>query len=261
MSYYKEDLNLTNKNSLSQQKSTFKAWIFGRDREERSQVINALKQEQWPLVTIQSLDYFESLASQLSPDILILCSDIMSTFGNQLIRELRKKGTTFPILCIGKILQAENCIIALEEGADDYLHSPLNTREFVSRARRAAKLTNGSHTTPAKTDNNATYTICNLQFYPETKNLESKSGQHVSLTTGEVNLLLLLCENKGVTISRQRLASLTETESSNSRTIDVRISKLKKKITLLDPNETYITSKRHEGYHFTSDTQAIQEIK
>ena len=139
MSYYKEDLNLTNKNSLSQQKSTFKAWIFGRDREERSQVINALKQEQWPLVTIQSLDYFESLASQLSPDILILCSDTMSTFGNQLIRELRKKGTTFPILCIGKILQAENCIIALEEGADDYLHSPLNKREFVSRARRAAR--------------------------------------------------------------------------------------------------------------------------
>jgi len=260
MTYYNEDHFSTNKNDFARQASKHKAWIFGRDREERSQIINTLKQEQWPLVIIPSLEYFDSLARQLSPDILILCSDVMSTFGNQLIREIRKKGQIFPILCIGKILQAENCITALEEGADDYLHSPLNKREFISRAKRVANLYRGTYTASIKPAQNTHYQICNLQFYPETKTLINKKGQHVSLTKGEVNILLLLCEHKGATINRQRLASLTQTESGNSRTIDVRISRLKKKITLLDPHETYITSKRQEGYHFTDEIQETHDI-
>ena len=135
MSYYNEDHFSINKNDFARQASEHKAWIFGRDREERSQIINTLKQEQWPLVIIPTLEYFDSLARQLSPDILILCSDVMSSFGNQLIREIRKKGQIFPILCIGKILQAENCIIALEEGADDYLHSPLNKENLYQEPK------------------------------------------------------------------------------------------------------------------------------
>lgn len=262
MKYYNEQLYLRDENSLNQQDNKYRAWIFGRDREERAQIINALEKEQWPAISIQSLDYFESLINQLSPDILILCSDIMSTFGNQLIRELRKSGKTVPILCIGKILQAENCITALEEGADDYLHSPLNKRELLSRAKKVAGLISAKATSrhlepvEAKKDKKQEYTICNLRFNPNTQSLENQNGNHATLTKGEVDLLLLLCELNGKTISRQRLASLTQTDDKKSRTIDVRMSRLRKKITLLDPAGIYITSKRHEGYHFTGNIQA-----
>ena len=262
MKYYNEQLYLSDENSLNQQDNKYRAWIFGRDREERAQIINALEKEQWPAISIQSLDYFESLINQLSPDILILCSDIMSTFGNQLIRELRKSGKRVPILCIGKILQAENCITALEEGADDYLHSPLNKRELLSRARKVAGLTSAKAVThypepvTTKKDASQEYKICNLRFNPNTQSLKNYKGNHVTLTKGEVDLLLLLCELNGKTISRQRLASLTQTDDKKSRTIDVRMSRLRKKITLLDPTGIYITSKRHEGYHFTGNIQA-----
>lgn len=262
MKYYHEELYLKDENNTYQKDNNYRAWIFGRDREERAQIINALKKEQWPVISIQSLDYFESLINQLSPDILILCSDIMSTFGNQLIRELRKSGKIVPILCIGKILQAENCITALEEGANDYLHSPLNKRELVSRARKAASLMQpkpmAQRLETIKNDKIEEYTICNLEFNPGTQKLINQQGNQTRLTKGEVDILLLLCELKGKTISRQRLADLTQTDAMKSRTIDVRISRLKKKITLLDPTESYITSKRHEGYYFTDNIKAKQ---
>lgn len=262
MKYYHEELYLKHENNTYQKDNNYRAWIFGRDREERAQIINALKKEQWPVISIQSLDYFESLINQLSPDILILCSDIMSTFGNQLIRELRKSGKIVPILCIGKILQAENCITALEEGANDYLHSPLNKRELVSRAKKAASLMQpkpmAQRLETIKNDKIEEYTICNLEFNPGTQKLKNQQGNQTRLTKGEVDILLLLCELKGKTISRQRLADLTQTDAMKSRTIDVRISRLKKKITLLDPTESYITSKRHEGYYFTDNIKAKQ---
>ena len=263
MKYYDEELYLQDESGANQKGNNYRVWIFGRDREERAQIINALKKEQWPVISIQSLDYFESLINQLSPDILILCSDIMSTFGNQLIRELRNSGKTVPILCIGKILQTENCITALEEGANDYLHSPLNKRELVSRARKAARLVQprpiiqGLKTT--KSDKVEEYRICNLEFDPQTQNLKNQQGIQIKLTKGEVDILLLLCELKGKTISRQKLADLTQTDAIKSRTIDVRMSRLKKKITLLDPTGSYITSKRHEGYYFTDNIKAKQE--
>ena len=90
MTYNNEEFLLTDEDSFSQQSNNIKTWVFGRDREERSQIISTLKQEQWPIVSIQSLDYFDTLANQLSPDILILCSDIMSTSGNQLIKSIRR---------------------------------------------------------------------------------------------------------------------------------------------------------------------------
>lgn len=262
MIYDNEGLLLTDENSFNQQTNNLKAWVFGRDREERSQITSTLKQEQWPIVSIQSLDYFDSLVNQITPDILILCSDIMSTSGNQLIKNIRRSGKIFPILCIGKTLQAENCITALEDGADDYLHSPLNRRELISRAKRLANLRpralpTGTQGTK-KSSNNLEYTICKLQFNPTAKVLRNKEGEEVSLTKGEVKMLTLLCTFRGETVSREKLGSLTQTESDNSRTIDVRISRIKKKLLILDPNKTYITSKRREGYTITDDIQATE---
>jgi len=262
MTYNNEEFLLTDEDSFSQQSNNIKTWVFGRDREERSQIISTLKQEQWPIVSIQSLDYFDTLANQLSPDILILCSDIMSTSGNQLIKSIRRSGKIFPILCIGKALQADNCISALEDGADDYLHSPLNRRELISRAKRLAKLKSrpqpcGRQGTKAS-GNNLEYTICKLQFIPTTKVLRNKEGEEVSLTKGEVKMLTLLCTFKGETVSREKLGSLTQTESDTSRTIDVRISRIKKKLLILDPNKIYITSKRRQGYTITNDIQATE---
>ena len=260
MTYDNKEFLLTDEDGFSQKTNNIKTWIFGRDREERSQIISTLKQEQWPVVSIQSFDYFDSLVNQLSPDVLILCSDIMSTSGNQLIKGIRKSGKIFPILCIGKALQAENCITALEDGADDYLHSPLNRRELISRMKRLANLR--SSTLPTGTQgtkgssNHLEYTICKLQFNPTEKVLRNKEGEEVSLTKGEVKMLSLLCTFKGETVSREKLGSLTQTESDTSRTIDVRISRIKKKLLILDPNKTYITSKRREGYTMTDDIRA-----
>ena len=58
MKYYNEQLYLSDENGLNQQDNKYRAWIFGRDREERAQIINALEKEQWPAISIQSLDYW-----------------------------------------------------------------------------------------------------------------------------------------------------------------------------------------------------------
>ena len=183
----------------------------------------------------------------------------METFGVQLVRELRKTKKKFPILCIGKKPILRNCLEAIEKGANDFIQAPLSTKELFFRARRTAKAAT-IETENKATNVNKHYKICNLQFNPIKKTLKSNDGRDIKLTNGEVQMLKMLCTLKGSTVSRERLGLLTQTNSTNSRSVDVRISKLKKKIKLLDPRENYITSKRNEGYTITEDIYTLKHV-
>lgn len=240
------------------QAKRIKTWIFGRDKEETNLLVSLFETANWPSINIQALDTLEEFVNSLTPDLLIICSDVMETFGVQLVRELRKSQKKFPILCIGKKPILRNCLEAIEEGANDFIQAPLSTKELLFRARRTAKAA------PIGTENQATnvnkhYKICNLQFNPIRKTLKNNDGKDIKLTNGEVQMLKMLCTLKGSTVSRERLGLLTQTNRISSRSIDVRISKLKKKIKLLDPREDYITSKRNEGYTITENIYALKQ--
>ena len=248
-------ISLKNEINLLGKTDQCKAWIFGRERKEKNELIAILEQEHWPIISIQTIDYFESIVDKVSPDILILCSDIMGSIGNKLISDLRQNGKMFPIICIGSKLQADQCVAALEDGANDYIKIPIDKNELLSRIKKAIKTTKKEIFQPQATSASPDYTICNVEFNPIAKNLTNKAGQQIPLTKGEVKMLILLCKLKGETVTREKLGVLTETESNKSRTIDVRISRIKKKLMVLDPEETYITTNRLKGYRITSNIQ------
>lgn len=235
-----------------------KTWIFGREKEERNQLMSILDDASWPALHIQTLEYLEELINNMMPDLLIICSDVMGTFGTQLVRELRKSKKLCPILCIGKRINLDSCLEALDAGANDFVQAPFNNKELISRARRILIKMAKRYESPNKPKQN--YRIDDIHFNPISQNLKNSLGEKIALTKGEVQILHLLCELKGTTVTREKLGSLTQTEAAQSRTIDVRISKLKKKINKMKPNQNIITTKRRVGYAITENIHAMQNI-
>jgi len=243
--------------SASKKCENVKTWIFGRDKEERNQLTSALESAEWPALHIQTLEYFEEVVNSITPDLLIICSDVMGAFGTQLVTELRKSKKQFPILCIGKKINLDSCLTALEAGADDFVQVPFNNKEIISRARRiVAKMAKRYETNERV---KSMYEIGNIHFNPVAQILKNKQGVNVTLTKGEVQMLQMLCQLKGTIVTREKLGKLTQTDADKSRTIDVRISKLKKKLEKLMPDEKIITTKRREGYAITENIQALQK--
>ena len=241
------------------QERRIKTWIFGRERDEVNQLISLFETAKWSTINIQTLDTLEELVNSINPDLLIISSDVTRTFGKQLVNELRKSKKSFPILCLGKKEDLNNCLEAMEEGANDFIRVPYYSKELLYRAKRIIKASPmGTEDTESK--NSEDYRICNLHFNPNKKTLKNSMGEDIRLTNGEVKMLKMLCTLKGSTVSREKLGLLTQTENKDSRTLDVRISKLKKKIRMLDPKEDYITSKRREGYKITEKIYTTERV-
>ncbi|MDR2902783.1 MAG: response regulator transcription factor [Lactobacillales bacterium] len=153
-------------------------------------------------------------------DILIL--DIMMPGQNGLdfTKQLRSENFHTPILMLTAIGDTDNRILGLENGADDYLSKPFEPKELLLRIQNILK----RNALNAKKER-VLFGECD--FNPQTGIL-LKSNTPVSLTTTDALLLRILSQNIGTPVTREKLGQALETD--NLRTVDVQITRLRKKI-------------------------------
>ena len=149
-------------------------------------------------------------------------------------------------------------VIGLEIGADDYVVKPFSPRELVARIkavlRRAAKVA------PDGDDLPLAYEFNGWRLEPAGRVLRSPSGAVVDITSGEFDLLMAFVARPQRVLTRDQLLDLAKGRSSAAfdRSIDVQISRLRRKIEA-DPREpAIIKTIRSGGYLFTSLVQAIR---
>jgi two-component system OmpR family response regulator len=144
-------------------------------------------------------------------------------------------------------------IVGLEMGADDYLPKDFNTRELLSRVRAVLRRS----TNPPATERPATGHV--LEFHGwrivlARRQLFSPAGLLVPLRSGEYDLLLSLVERPQRVLTRDQLLDLARGRAANvfDRSIDVQISRLRRKIEA-DPKEPeFIKTVRSGGYVFSA---------
>ena len=177
----------------------------------------------------------------LAFDLIVLDVMMPGENGLQLTRSLRAE-SQIPILLLTAMGETSDRILGLESGADDYLVKPFEPRELLLR------IANILRRTPAET---AAPERCECRFgrfvFDCLRGELRDSGQAVHLTSAESALLQVLANAAGETLSREDLASRTG-NGGNPRTIDVQITRLRKKIEDDPRMPRHLQTMRGRGY-------------
>lgn len=176
----------------------------------------------------------------LQYDLIVMDVMMPGEDGMSLTKSLKDEKNSTPVLLLTALGEIESRIRGLEAGADDYLAKPFEPRELLLRIqailRRAAAK-------PAV--NEAT------RFGRWTAILDRgelvDGDERLSLTQAEHTLLKALVSRKGEVISREDLAGLCEMDSAE-RTIDVQVTRLRKKLEEDPKLPKYIQTVRGKGY-------------
>jgi len=201
---------------------------------------------------------------QHNPDLIILDLMLPGEDGLSLARRIRHRAST-PIIILSARGEELDKIIGLEVGADDYLSKPFNPRELLARVR--AVLRRGPPATSAliedSENNNSAESSQpkkprNLTHFGEfTLNMESRilwrNGTEVELTSGEMELLIILLTHPNRVLSREQLMDMMNAGDSEpfDRSIDVRITRLRRKLDDSSAKPRFIRTVWGEGYRFT----------
>ncbi len=174
-------------------------------------------------------------------DVLVIDVMMPGKNGLDLTRELRAIGDV-PVLLLTALGEVDDRIIGLEAGADDYLSKPFEPKELVLRLK--AILRRKGEVVNRKLDN---LVIGQWVFHPEDDLIVSQDGTEIRLTTVEVKLLEALARHAGKILSREELARLCGVDG-NDRTVDVQITRLRKKIEEDSRIPRLIQTIRGQGY-------------
>lgn len=169
------------------------------------------------------------------------------------ILQLIRAKTVKPVLMLSARGENIDRIVGLEMGADDYLAKPFNPRELLARIRTILRRSSPDQPVKIGSDNNSCYKIGDLELDTSARRVQC-ANRPVELTSVEFGLLTLLIKNAGQVLTRDHLTIeiLGRALSPYDRSIDVHISKLRKKLGLDHFNNERIKSVRGAGYVYTA---------
>lgn len=141
----------------------------------------------------------------------------------------------------------EDRINGLETGADDYLTKPFETRELLLRIKNILKRQNN---TIFEEQNSPIITMGNLIFDINRRELRTEDDEILHLTETEKFVLYQLSRTPGMAVSR---TGLSGNDQDMGRSLDVLITRLRKKINDDPKNPKWLQTVRGQGYKLMPD--------
>ncbi|MCL2440027.1 MAG: response regulator transcription factor [Alphaproteobacteria bacterium] len=172
-------------------------------------------------------------------DIMIVDKMMPGEDGISLIKSLRADGNNTPAIILTADGTDNAKFESLECGADDFLPKPFNPRELTLRMRIILKRSIAGHKGEVIT--------FGPNKYDTSSGFINRNGKLVRLTTAEHAVLKRLVENRGELILRDDLAKKLKSEP---RSVDVLITRIRKKIETTPKLPEFVHTIRHKGYRF-----------
>ncbi len=230
--------------------------IVDDDREIRSLVAQFLKKHSYRVTAAADGREMMRLMEKGRFDLVVLDLMLPGEDGLSLCRRVRAK-SSLPIIMLTAMGEETDRIIGLEMGADDYLPKPFNPRELLARIK--AVLRRAADRGPAVLSSDvAAHVFDGWRLDTVKRELRAPDGALVPLTAGEFELLAALVERAGQVLRRDQLLDLTRGRDAApfDRSVDVLISRLRRKIEI-DPKEpSIIKTVRGGGYVLASGVDA-----
>jgi len=193
------------------------------------------------------------LAEGGAPDLIILDLAMPGEDGLSLARHL-KESTAIAIIMVTGAGEVIDRIIGLELGADDYLAKPVDLRELLARVKAVLRRTRGRGRTAGQGGaNESFFGRCRLNL--DTRKLYDGEGREIPLTAMEFDLLKAFAENPNRVLTRDQLLDMAHNKDWEpfDRSIDIRITRIRRKIESDPSKPSIIRTVRGAGYMFASD--------
>jgi two-component system copper resistance phosphate regulon response regulator CusR len=197
--------------------------------EDEKKVAQALKQglesEGYLVVAAGTGEEGFFLAETQSFDLILLDWMLPSRSGIEILKALREKGDTIPVLILTARDEIEDRVMGLDSGADDYLIKPFAFAELSARIRNLLRR--------GKTDLVSSMKLADLEIDPNLRKV-TRDGNTLQLTAREFDLLETLMRYQDRVVSRKMLADEiwkgAERVTPLNNVIDVHIARLRRKI-------------------------------
>jgi len=187
----------------------------------------------------------KTILNKCSFDAIVLDVMMPGQDGMSLTQELRPENKT-PIILLTALGETEDRIKGLESGADDYLPKPFEPKELALRLSAITRRS-GMNTPQKKHQDYAIGKWIYSPQYATIRHEKPDGDDSLTLTSGENALLHALAKNYGQILDRDQLAALCDIDSGE-RTIDVQITRLRRKIESDPKLPKNIQTIRGKGY-------------
>lgn len=195
-----------------------------------------------------------SIAREERPDLILLDIMLPGKNGYDICKELRAEGNKTPIIMLTAKNEEIDKVLGLEFGADDYLSKPFGVRELMARVKAVLRrYENGADQNASEngqlTAAGAGITIGELVINVDRHEVRM-AGKPLELTLKEFDLLRVLAENRGRVLTRDQILDKVWGFEyvGETRTVDVHVRYLRKKLGDEDNEGKYIQTVRGIGY-------------
>lgn len=214
-----------------------------------------------------SVEAADAALRTFAADLILLDVMLPGEDGLALCRRLRANGGP-RIIMLTALDEPTDKVVGLEMGADDYVSKPFDLRELLARIRavlRRPESATGNASpdadlapaAPAATE--LVMQFSGFTFYPYRRFVRSPAGLRIPLTGAETDLLLVLCQHVRRMLSREALIELTRGRNFpiSERSVDLLVSRLRRKLAGDDPFNEAIRTLRAGGYAFQHDVTVL----
>lgn len=229
--------------------------VVDDDREIRDLLTRYLTRHGYRVTAAKDGQEMRRYLADRNIDLVVLDLMMPGEDGLSLCRALRAEGGP-PVVMLSAMGEDADRILGLEIGADDYLPKPFNPRELVARIKAVLRRSHAAAQPAAAPTGMIGF--CGFRLDTAQRRLTDASGAEVALTAGEYELLLALVTRPRRVLSRDDLLEITRGRSAGpfDRSIDVQISRLRRKIEPDPADPTIIKTVRSGGYIFSPEVQS-----
>lgn len=190
-------------------------------------------------------------------DLIVLDLMLPGEDGLELCRELRVK-TRIPVVMLTARGEETDRIVGLEMGADDYMPKPFNPRELLARIRAVLRRSRGLAGSAGKPRGEG-FAFGRWRLDTRTRSLKDEEEVVVPLSAAEYDLLHVFLTHPGRVLDRDQLMDLTRGRDAMpfDRSIDMQVSRLRKRLGSDPDNPEYIKTVRSQGYMLVAGVEEL----
>ena len=196
----------------------------------------------------------DRVMERVQPDLVVLDLMLPGEDGLSICRRLRNSGN-MPILMLTAKSDETDRVVGLEIGADDYVVKPFGPRELLARIRALLRRATAS---PAQVTTRR-FAFEGFVIDLDARQLLGAGGDLIALTSAEFDLLSCFVLRPRRVLSRDQILDWTHGRSADpfDRTVDILVSRLRKKLDALNPGCNLINTVRNGGYLLTVPVRQV----
>ncbi|WP_406307135.1 response regulator transcription factor [Streptomyces sp. NBC_00879] len=225
--------------------------LVAEDDARQAQVLRMyLESEGYSAIVVHDGRSAIDAVRRLQPDLLVLDVMMPNVDGLDVCRILRQE-SAMPVLMLTARSSENDLLLGLDLGADDYMTKPYSPRELMARVRTLLR-----RVERAAPPDDGVLRVGAITVDPLRHEVWGASGQPVTCTRGEFSILSAMVAEPGRVFTRQQLLERTRGWDvySTSRTIDMHVMNLRKKLELDPRRPTHLITVHGIGYKLTPGT-------